>query len=158
MFKKKQVLAMVGIAIVSFVIGSMFNVMANDGGGSPWDKIWTNMSELQSRVETLENQSLPQGFINAPAYDSGWISISHGRTTLTHNLNTTNVLIYLIGNSSLSIRQFHQISVGGDNMVSGEYHGVCWLKLTETTIDINRFQEDTNWPKARIMIWKISEP
>jgi len=30
---------------------------------------------LHFRVETLENQSLPQGFIRAPAYDSGWVTV-----------------------------------------------------------------------------------
>lgn len=57
MFKKKQVLIVVSIAIICFLMGTMFNVMANDSGGSPWDKIWTAISGFESKVDSL-NASL----------------------------------------------------------------------------------------------------
>ena len=40
-------------------MGTMFNVMANDGGGSPWDKIWTAISGFESKVDSL-NVSLTE--------------------------------------------------------------------------------------------------
>jgi len=51
---KRQVTIMISIATVSFLIGTMFNVMAMDSGGNPWDKVWTAISELQARVNALE--------------------------------------------------------------------------------------------------------
>ena len=54
MFKKKQALEAVSVVITCFLIGSMFNVMANDSGGNPWDKVWAELSGLEFRLEALE--------------------------------------------------------------------------------------------------------
>jgi len=53
-FKKKQVLAIVSIAVISFLIGTTLNVMATDSGGNPWDKIWEALNNLQGRVKNIE--------------------------------------------------------------------------------------------------------
>ncbi len=54
MFKKMLALAGIGITITFFLIGSMFNVVANDSGGNPWDKFWAELSGLEFRLEALE--------------------------------------------------------------------------------------------------------
>ena len=137
---------MVGIAIISFVIGSMFNVMASDGGGNPWDKVWTEISELESKVETLEGQLPQQGFLTAPAYDSGWLPVTPEWITLEHGLNTTEVFVYVIQNyTEHGINQFRY----------GE--GLTWVRLTynEVIVIADGWTEPT---EVRVMIWKISEP
>jgi len=51
---RRQFLIITSVAVVSFLIGTMFSVTAMDGRGNPWDKVWTAISELQARVTSLE--------------------------------------------------------------------------------------------------------
>jgi len=53
--KKKQIVAMVSVAAISFLIGTMFNVMtmATDGG-NPWNKVWEAIYELEAQVDELQ--------------------------------------------------------------------------------------------------------
>ena len=53
MLEKKQVVAMVSVALICFLIGTS---MASDGG-NPWDKVWTVIFGLQVEVGSL-NTSL----------------------------------------------------------------------------------------------------
>jgi len=113
---------------------------------------------LQSRVETLESQMLPQGFMREPAYDSGWVHIEPGHDRcFNHNLNATNVLVYLIGNDPGSSPYIHQWDYGGE-LTAGKYYGAYWYDLTETSIYVHRHGQDENWDYVRIMLWKIQEP
>jgi len=53
--KKRVVIAMISIAVISFLIGTTLNVMALASyGGNPFDKIWEAIYDLQDRVNTLE--------------------------------------------------------------------------------------------------------
>lgn len=52
MLRKKQVVVVVSIAIVSFLVGTMFNVVTG-AGGSPWDMVWSAITELQSEVDIV---------------------------------------------------------------------------------------------------------
>ena len=154
MFKKKQVLTMVGIAISSFVIGNMFNVMASDSGGNPWDKVWTAISGLESRVETLEGQLPQQGFLTAPAYDSGWVSVKdkyYQLNAFEHGLGTTDVLVYAYRNVS---------DEAGVSQNFGFWISQ-WCNLTDNTIWVwftYPGGEQPLYDDVRVMIWKISEP
>lgn len=148
MFKKKQVLVVVGISITCFLIGIMFNVMATDGG-NPWNIVWTNINELQgtvealeAKVETLEGQLPQQGFLTAPAYDSGWV-FSNEPTVLNHNLGTTEVFVYLVGKTTEGITHYYY---GQD---------IQWWSLTSTHIKIHAAAASIQ--AFRVMIWKISE-
>ena len=69
MFKKKQVLTLIGIAIISFLIGTTLSnaTLAIDVGGNPFDKIWGAITELQARVTAIEE------------YDKAW----HFKTSFT---------------------------------------------------------------------------
>jgi len=115
--------------------------------------------DLQARVEALENQSVPSGYIGPPAYDSGWQSINQYQTlTLTHNLNTTEVFVYVIAKapSSMAINQFYY---GYAWLPSGENRGLSWYSLTDTSIRVLRAPDDTGtWSEVRVMMWKIQEP
>lgn len=58
MIKKRQVLTLVSIAVISFLIGTTFSIttLAMDGR-NPFDKIWEAIYGLQDRVSTIEEQS-----------------------------------------------------------------------------------------------------
>lgn len=58
MLRKKQVVSIVSIVLVSFLIGTVFNVaVAKKDGGNPIDAIWEAIYGLQSRTDSL-NSSL----------------------------------------------------------------------------------------------------
>lgn len=99
-------------------------------------------------VFTIENMS---GWLPAPAYDSGWISnITYGSPNiLEHGLNTTNVFVYIIGNTSdwFGINQYDWGSK------------IFWYNLTENEIYVDvTMVEPQAYEQFRVMIWKISEP
>jgi len=152
MLKKKQVLTIVSIAAMSFLIGTMFSVMASDGG-SPWDRVWASITGLESRVETLEEQSLPQGFITAPAYDSGWVHLNNGWSTFQHGLDTTEVFVYITGNESNAIPPYiNQLWMSDSS---------AWWRIESENelllyLSSGCSQHDYNF--VRVRIWKISEP
>jgi len=50
---RKQVLILVSVALGSFLVGTMFSVMAIDGE-NPFARIWQAISDLQRRVENIE--------------------------------------------------------------------------------------------------------
>ena len=149
LLKRNQVFTLVTIAVMSFLIGTMSSAMATERG-NPWDRVWTAITGLESRVETLEEQSLaPPGFITAPAYDSGWLVIQPAQVlTISHNLGTEEVFIYLLGKAESGY--IHQITQGS--------HGVSvhWIHANE--IAIWRHPYDEIWHQVRVQIWKIPEP
>jgi len=59
LFKKKQILVVVSVAVISFLIGTTFNVMANDFGGNPFDKIWEAIHDLDERLRAVEEKIAP---------------------------------------------------------------------------------------------------
>ena len=148
MLKKKQVLTIVSIAVVSFLFGTMFNFTTTVTGdsGSPWDRVWTSISELESKMETLEEQLLPQGFITAPAWDSGWLPASTSWITLEHGLGTTDAFVYIVQNCT-----DHGISHNLQNTF-------LWLRLTDNEITVSAPPHWGHNTAFRVMIWKISEP
>jgi len=154
--KRKQVLAVVGIAVISCLVGTMFNAMATDTGGNPWDKVWATMSEFQTKVDSLnatiaelearvsELESQPTtGFLSEPAYDSGWVYSDGYIITLNHNLGTNKVFVYLIGRDDSGLISH-----------SGYGNDLQWSSLSTTHIDVfGRYDKKY----VRVMIWKISE-
>jgi hypothetical protein len=103
--------------------------------------------------------------LGAPDYDSGWRDLPLiGGLHLTHNLNTTDVVVYLIGKYySNDIAVVHQWDYGGSSSTGDvEGHGAFWTELCNTTIAIYRGRTDTSnhirWEYARVMIWKVPQP
>jgi len=153
LIKKRQIVAIVSIAVVSFLVGTMFNVTVATDGGNPFDSLWEVLCGLESRIEALEEQSLPQGFVTAPAYDSGWVTIEPDETlTLSHNLNTTEVFVYLIGKWGYNAK-IHQRAYG-----SVDSWGAFWYDLDSKRIRVNRRTNDGTWDYIRVMIWRLPEP
>ena len=117
----------------------------------------TCLVNLLDRVQTLENQSLPQGYVGKPAYDSGWHNISQGEDIdFKHNLNTTNYVVYVVGDPGYGTG-IGQFFFGGDKhgIIN---RGLSWGYGTNTTMRVMRQPDDGHWSKVRVMIWKIAEP
>ena len=119
-----------------------------------------SLVEQQSRIAELESKIavLNATKLGEPDWDSldtyGWISIPAGQfQSLTHNLHTTNVLVYMVG-YDYDGYSYHQIAYGGDSNPVGVY-GAWWSQLTETSIVIWRLGSDIRWDLIRVMIWKI---
>jgi hypothetical protein len=96
------------------------------------------------------------GFISPPAWDSGWFNISKGEEkTRTHNLGTTDVLVYMIGKEDDARPYIHQMNYGGECKEWDVWCGAWWRDLTTTEITVKRADGDDHWNYVRIMIWKI---
>ena len=134
-------------------VSQVFSVMAD--GANPFNVLWEAISGLEARVETLE-QSQPQGFMSAPAYDSGWMALSPGGIICEHNLGTYELFVYVVGgwmNSDL-----HQMQYGGfAYYYEGDWHneGAWWYALSIDEILVNRGTEDSRWETIRVYIWVI---
>jgi uncharacterized coiled-coil protein SlyX len=127
------------------------------------DTLNATIAEQQSRIAELESKItvLNATKLGEPDWDSldtyGWISILPGDfRVLTHDLHTTNVIVYMVG-YDFNGEEFHQIDYGGEKHYGDEW-GARWEELTTTTIKVTRFGSDFNWDLIRVMIWKIPEP
>ncbi len=81
------------------------------------DSLNASLISLEARVSALE----ALGFSGEPTYDSGWINITDkcGRYfTLTHNLNSTNLLIDIVGKVGAN-GGVHKRYLGGTNYLTG---------------------------------------
>jgi hypothetical protein len=56
LLRRSKIFTLVTFAVISFSIGTMFSAMATDGG-NPWNAVWAAITGLESRVETLEEQT-----------------------------------------------------------------------------------------------------
>jgi hypothetical protein len=120
----------------------------------------TKIAEMNATIISLEDRV---DLLNAtklkaePDWDSGWVTLPAGEVTpFTHNLNTTNVLVYMIGKDIDGTYDIHQWKFGTDDN-GWSWLGTGWLNLTETTIKVGRQKDDAYWDQVRIMIWKIPE-
>jgi|SRR3990170_2832735 len=88
-----------------------------------------------------------QGTIGAPAYDSGWLVIVNAppfSITLSHNLGTTEVMVYLIAKNANGPYQ---------NYYSTNF---WWSDLTTNEITLHVAADFPN--SVRVMIWEIQAP
>jgi len=146
---------LVGVILLSILstvaISQVFSVVTD--GGNPFDAIWQAISGLEARVETLEGQSPPQGFMTAPAYDSGWVAITADTyLTLTHNLGTKELFVYMVGKDITGTigTMFY-----GSDLDDGLWRGAYFRINAENTIDIRRLADDAVWVEVRVYIWII---
>ena len=76
------------------------------------------------------------GFVNAPAFDSGWIAPNiNDETVIEHDLGTTEVLVYITGKDT-ELNTVHQFRYGGDCTRAPHYRGVSWLNINSTHIGL----------------------
>jgi hypothetical protein len=149
MIRKKQAITLVTIIVISFLVGGTFSfvTMAKDGGGNPFDKIWEKIYALEDRLDSIGGGDMA-GFMDSPAYDSGWVSVgAGGELVFTHNLGTTEVFVYITGKDVDDTLGIHQYEYGG---VGWAY----WHNLDATNINVTAYPP---WDHVRIMLWKIQE-
>ena len=112
--------------------------------GTPINKT-ALLLDLQERVEKLET-----GYVGRPAYDSGWVEVIGTPTVffLEHNLNTTEVLVYVYLKTDGSAGTYYWPDTGK----------VYWQNLTNTTIGVfaSYFGPSTR-DYFRVLMWKIPE-
>jgi hypothetical protein len=143
-------------------------VASNFGSkGTPINKTKL-LLELQQRIDLLNQTLIEQQevindlietvlFLNStrglglPDYDSGWVLMSQEEElTLAHNLNTTDLLVYIVGKLPSGI---HQIYYGCCHATE---EGLYWEYLSNTTITMLRAKYDVHWGNGvRVRIWKI---
>lgn len=145
--RRKQVVIIVSIAVVSFLIGTS---VATDGG-NPFDRIWDAFFGLESRVEALEEQSIPEGFVSTPAYDSGWVDVDSGYNWLIHGLNTTEVFVYVQSRGEW----FMGFAISY-NVRYGEW---LWWVVTDNAIGvvIENPPDEYVYDEIRVRMWLIQE-
>jgi hypothetical protein len=102
--------------------------------------------------------------LRAPDYDSGWGSWPAGNY-FTHNLNTTDLLVYFVGRyNSDGYNVAHQYSYGSQwDPRYGESELGAWWATSNTTIVLFRGSHDFAsspypWDYVRVLIWKIPQP
>jgi len=126
-----------------------------------WETLEAQIAQMNDTIAQLETDLaiLNATKLGTPDYDTfevygDWLSIDTGETkSLPHNLGTTDVIVYLIGNDT-SLYGIHQRDYGGA-LSGGNYFGAYWHDLTDTWIEVTRRDQDQNWDYIRVLIWKI---
>jgi len=125
----------------------------------------TNISNLTTRMDDVEEEISELPGIGPPDYDSLMVFIEPGETkTLTHNIglytgnyveSTYVVDLKLYDRDGVGPAGVHNWKIGGDAYMTDSFKvdGVCWYNLTETTIDVRRFPTDKYSSYIRVRIW-----
>ena len=123
------------------------------------DSLNSTLATQQSEINNLGAQLATK--LGAPDYDSGWVGIAQGQSiVLNHNLGTTNVLVYMMGNSvggGPTGTYLNQLGIGGvywSNTYSTGY-GAYWWDLTPTYMWVTRLPQDDNYAAIRVQMWKL---
>jgi len=90
------------------------------------------------------------GWVPAPAYDSGEISIieDYDWHTFEHDLNTTDLLVYVFRNNS-------EFGINQGTLIAW----VDWFDLSETEVSVRApSYPHLTFDEIRVQIWKIAEP
>jgi len=101
-------------------------------------------------VFTIENMS---GRIPAPAYDSGWVAVPGAEKMMfTHGLNTTEVLVNLVRNTSTAL-----LGINDGFRSDLKETELRWYNLTSNDIWVNsRYPSGPH--EVRVQMWKITQP
>lgn len=138
-----------------------------DVGAQQYGAHWQNLTDagivvLRHRDDVAAGQvRLRIWQPDPPDYDSGWVDIQPGRAiTLTHNLGG-DVDGYTVGmkfrDAPGGERGLHQFAFGGLE-AGGAAYGAAWQRLTDTTIQVLRFGDDTSVQQVRVFITQPDPP
>jgi len=143
------------ISILNSRIDSLNSTMTSrlDSLEGRIDSMNATILELETELAILNATKLGK-----PDADSGWLQINASSSIVyVHNLNTTNVIVYMIGKySNTSVPYIHQFGYGADNYLGGVF-GAAWSELTSASIRVTRYAQDTNWVYVRLVMWKIPQ-
>jgi len=172
MIKRDVTIAIIGTFCLTATLFMMISTRSNPeiGKYDPWSDINCDgivdiydailLANAYNARGTPIDKSLYAipGSTNKPAYDSGWQNISQDQyKTFDHFLNTTNVLVYMMGRKNeLASPYIHQVDYGGE-LHYGYQFGAWWQDLTEASIRVYRRKDDVNWDQVRIIAWKLPE-
>ncbi len=138
-----------------------------DVGGQRFGVHWQNLTDTGIRV-FRHRDDMAAGQVrlriwipDPPEYDSGWRDIQPGQAiTLTHNLSG-DVDDYTVGikfrDTSPDGRGIHQFAIGGLE-TGGAFHGAAWRSLTDTSIVVWRYPDDTSVHQVRVFITRPDPP
>lgn len=88
------------------------------------------------------------GLLPAPAYDSGWVPlVSNQWISYLHNLNTTEVFVYVLGKSSQGINQMRL----GDS-------AYWFIESKDELLLYVSASAEQYYLLIRVQIWKIAQP
>jgi hypothetical protein len=197
--KQHGVILVVAVMVAAFLIGSLATAVNSAGDENPLDELWERLlgvegdveeisedvaalkeeaelleriHELEIRLAVLENCGCDSDCpFPEPDYDSNWISIEQGQSlVLTHDLNTTEYFVDLIGRYDTAEAEtsdgfitgednFHTYELGGDwsyDPLYGtmEMRGI-WYVAHENSIRIDRGAHDPFVDYIRVRIWKL---
>lgn len=97
------------------------------------------------------------GFVNVPAFDSGWVSPNiNDETVIAHGLGTTEVLVFITGKDT-DLNTVHQFRYGGDCTMAPHYRGVAWYNMNSTHISLWTYRDEDRWDYVRVQMWYIQE-
>jgi len=101
-------------------------------------------------VITIENFT---GWLPAPAYDSGWVAVPGAEKMMfTHGLNTTEVLVNLVRNTSTGL-----LGINDGFRSDLKETELRWYNLTSNDIWVySRYPGGPH--EVRIQMWKIAQP
>lgn len=149
-------------------VSGVLNIIAPPTPGTY--KIWLCAQSHYSMSQAVAMEEVPPAMLphaiitveglglSAPDYDSGWVELPQGADKIfTHNLNTTNVFVYITGKYDSQSPYIHQKEYGGLMNTFGSLLGVYWYDLTSTTVTLHRHGQDLDWNYVRVMMWKIPE-
>lgn len=127
---KRQVAIMIGIASVSFLIGTMFNINFLALGGKP-NSVWDAIYDLQAKLNSLNNTVIEQQ-TQISELQSKVDSLNASLETLLHGTNVTKITIIIEMTSSYIHMKFHGLSIE---------HVYTWTISNESIIDTFTYPE-----------------
>jgi len=169
------VIAILASSLLSSVVASQYLILQGPKGekgdkgetgtqGTQGIQGMPGIQGIQGRAAnyTIGNLS---GWVQAPAYDSGWLSnwtedvaLYCLRINVTHGLNTTELLVYMIGRDQSG--NIHHRGYGNEGST---YVGAFWSLPSKNQVNIFRARNDDintlyPWTEVRVMLWKIAPP
>ncbi len=94
------------------------------------------------------------GKLPAPAYKSGWISLSQGEThTFTHNLGTIDTVVFIEAFDPNGGKGINISNIGSD-LGGADNEGFTWKNKTDSQITVKRATMDNGADQVRVVMWK----
>lgn len=150
-----------GIGINTWSAGGL------EAGGKFFGAHWQNLTDTTIEVVRRKDDTFADQvrvnvwFADPPVWDSGWMDIAtHELKSLTHNQGG-NVDDYVVG---LWFKDTAPDGIGintrcyGGLEAGGQLRGAAWQNLTDTTIDVWRYQDDPWADQVRVRIFVPDPP
>jgi len=136
--------------------------VGNEDQGKNYGAWWHNLTDSTVTVDRGANDPIADEVrvcvtvSDPPDYDSGWVDVNAGETkTLLHNLGPM-VDHYIVRmefkDAAPSGLGIHLQNVGG-NAAGSLWLGAAWQNLTNSSLGVYRYPDDTVTDQVRVRIW-----